>query len=248
MDLRRVTMDTVADPVDPRTERFERFVRATETPLALLALLMVPALVLEDHAKDLNIRELAVAINWFVWLAVCAEYGIKLTLAPSRRSYAVRGWFDLLIIVLSPPFLVPQGLQGVRAERALRILRLLRFIRAAAMAALGLRLAADALEHRHYVALTTAGIVGLGTSGVFAVEHGPNPNITTVGDALRGRFFFEQERSAESLETEARLTRIEARVDELLRVPTLEDVRSLPNLMSAAPSPNVERVSIAPIA
>jgi hypothetical protein len=63
-------MSTVVDVIDPRVERFERFVGATDIPLALLALLIVPALVLEDHASSLQLRELAIGINWFVWLAL----------------------------------------------------------------------------------------------------------------------------------------------------------------------------------
>jgi len=92
-------------------------------------------------------------------------------------------WFDLLIILLSPPFLVPDALQGARA---VRVLRLLRFVRAAAVAAIGLREAAQGLRHRsfHYVALATIVVIGLGAIGIFAVEHGQNNHIQSIGDAL----------------------------------------------------------------
>src|SRR5262249_33245898 len=110
---------------------FDRFERATDLPLALMALLIVPALILEDHAQNAYIRETAHALNWLVWIAFCAEYIGKLWLAPSRRDYVRGAWFDLLIIILSPPFLVPEAMQGARA---IRLLRLLRFVRAAAVA------------------------------------------------------------------------------------------------------------------
>jgi voltage-gated potassium channel len=180
-------MSTAVDVIDPKVERFQRFVGATDFPLALLALLIVPALVLEDHAQSLQLRELAIGINWFVWLAFCAEYGIKLALAPNRRLHVTKSWFDLLIIILSPPFLVPQALQSARAVRAIRILRLLRFVRATAVAAMGLRLASDALKHRrfHYVLLATIVIVSLGAVGIFVVERGSsNSNIHSMGDAF----------------------------------------------------------------
>jgi voltage-gated potassium channel len=66
------------------------------------------------------------------------------------------------------------------------VLRLLRFIRAAAVAAIGLREAAQGLRHKsfHYVALTTGVVIGLGAIGIYAVEHGQNNNIQSVGDAL----------------------------------------------------------------
>src|SRR5512140_2037573 len=123
--------------------RFDRIERATDLPMAALALLIVPALILEEHAQSAGIRTFASSINWVVWIAFCAEYVGKLAFAPSRREFVRGAWFDLLIIVLSPPFLVPDALQGVRAVRAVRILRLLRIVRAAAVAAIGLKEAGE---------------------------------------------------------------------------------------------------------
>jgi voltage-gated potassium channel len=164
-------------------ERFERLERATDLPLAFLALLIVPALVLEERAASATLRQAASAINWIVWLAFCAEYIGKLALAPSRKEYVRRAWFDLLIIVLSPPFLVPDALQGVRA---VRILRLLRLVRAGAVAMIGLREAGEALRQRrfHYVVVTTVVVITVGAIGIFAVEHGRNNSIQSLGDAF----------------------------------------------------------------
>jgi len=164
-------------------ERFERVERATDLPLALLALLIVPALILEDRADSAVLRQMAHSVNWIVWLAFVAEYLGKLLIAPSRRDYVRRAWFDLVIIALSPPFFVPDALQGFRA---VRIVRLLRFVRAGAVAAIGLREAAQGFRHRkfHYVALATAVILTLGALGIFAVERGQNNNIQSVGDAF----------------------------------------------------------------
>jgi voltage-gated potassium channel len=164
-------------------ERFERVERATDLPLALLALLIVPALILEDRADSAALRQIAHGLNWIVWLAFVAEYLGKLLIAPSRRDYVRRAWFDLLIIALSPPFLVPDALQGFRA---VRIVRLLRFVRAGAVAAIGLREAAQGFRHRkfHYVALATAVVLTLGALGIFAVERGQNNNIQSIGDAF----------------------------------------------------------------
>jgi voltage-gated potassium channel len=164
-------------------ERFERVERATDLPLALLALLIVPALILEERADSATVRQVAHGLNWFVWLAFVAEYVGKLLIAPSRRWYAKRAWFDLVIIALSPPFLVPDSLQGFRA---VRVIRLLRFVRAGAVAAIGLREAAQGFKHRkfHYVALATVVVLGLGALGIFTVERGQNNNIQSVGDAF----------------------------------------------------------------
>ncbi len=163
--------------------RFDRIEQRTDLPLSFLALLIVPALVVEDRAQSLWMRDVAVGINWVVWLAFCAEFAGKLIFAPSRIEYLRRAWFDLLIILLSPPFLVPLALQWIRA---VRVLRLLRLVRAAAVAAIGLREAGQALRHRsfHYVLLVTFVVIALGAAGIFAAEHGQNKAIQSVGDAF----------------------------------------------------------------
>jgi voltage-gated potassium channel len=173
--------DDVAHSLAQR--RFERLERATDFPIAVLALLVVPALALEEYAQSAGVRTIALALNWIVWLAFCAEYVGKLAFAPSRREYVRRAWFDLVIILLSPPFLVPSAMQGARAVRALRFLRV---VRAAAVATIGLKEASEAFRHRqfHYVVLTTAVVVSLGAFGIFEVERGENKAITTIGDAF----------------------------------------------------------------
>ncbi len=175
------------DPDVLRSETaFQRLCRLTELPLALLALLIVPALILEERSQNTGWREAATIANWIVWLAFVAEYLAKLALSPARLRFVRTAWFDLAIIVLSPPFWVPAMLQGTRAVRVVRILRLLRFVRAGAVAAMGLRFAADALRHRrfHYVAFTATVIISLGAMCIFAVESGHNKAIQSVGDAF----------------------------------------------------------------
>src|SRR5262245_19413095 len=63
--------------------RFERIERATDLPMAALALLMVPALFLEERGATPVVRSIASGLNWIVWLAFCAEYVGKLRFAPS---------------------------------------------------------------------------------------------------------------------------------------------------------------------
>src|ERR1700716_4149324 len=105
-------------------ERFERIERAADVPMGVLALVLVPALILEGRAQSAGVRHIAAGLNWIVWLAFCAGFLGKLAFAPSRRVCVRRSWFALLIIFLSPPFLVPDAWQGVRAVRAVRLLRL----------------------------------------------------------------------------------------------------------------------------
>ena len=66
------------------------------------------------------------------------------------------------------------------------IIRILRFMRGAAVAAMGLRMAREALRHRrfHYLLLATAVIVTLGAICIYSVEHGTNKSIATLDDAF----------------------------------------------------------------
>jgi voltage-gated potassium channel len=168
------------------SERFQRFAKGTEWPLGVLALLIVPAILLDDHAHRLRFHEVALWLNWIVWLMFCGELGVKAWLSPDRRYFFRHAWFDLVIVVLSPPFVGPEYLQGLRAVRLVRFVRLLRFVRALAVAGIALETARDVLAHRrlHYVVLATAVIVSLGAFGIYGVEHGLNPAIGSIGDAF----------------------------------------------------------------
>jgi voltage-gated potassium channel len=168
------------------TERFQRFAKATEWPLGVLALLIIPSILLDDHVHRLGFHEIALWLNWIVWLAFCGELAVKAWLAPDRRYFLRHAWFDLLIVVLSPPFIGPEYLQGLRAVRLVRLARLLRFVRAVAVAGIALESARDVLAHRklHYVVLATIVIVSLGAFGIYGVEHGSNPAMGSIGDAF----------------------------------------------------------------
>ena len=114
-------------PASPRgkSTTFERWRSALAWPMAILALAVIPALLLDDGASP-TLHTIANTTNWIIWLAFCGEFLILLALAPAKGAFVRRSWFDLIIIAISPPFAVPDAWQGTRAARALRVLRLLR--------------------------------------------------------------------------------------------------------------------------
>jgi voltage-gated potassium channel len=142
---------------------WSRTARALEWPVALLALLIVPALVLEERTADPFLRNLAHLTNWIVWVAFCIEFAVRWAARGSAR-FLREAWFDLLLIGVSPPFLVPDYLQGTRSLRALRAIRLLRLVRAGAVAGIGLRLSRRLFGRRqfHYTARGDRGRVHRG--------------------------------------------------------------------------------------
>jgi voltage-gated potassium channel len=157
--------------------QLNRVVRALEWPLAIMALLVVPALIVEDRTVSPQVRQGANILNWAVWLAVCFDFAVRW--AAERRW----NWFDFALIVLTPPFLVPDFMQGARGLRAVRLLR---FFRAGAMLSVGLRSARRSFAARkfHLVGLFALATILLGAAGVFVFEEGQNRAIGSFGDAV----------------------------------------------------------------
>jgi voltage-gated potassium channel len=162
----------------------KRLLQKLEWPLAVMALLVVPALILEDRATNATVRLLCNAINWCVWTAFAAEFVLGLSTADSRRTFLRTSWFELLIILVSPPFGVPDYLQGVLGLRALRLLRLLRLVRGLAVATIGLRTAKKSLQSHgfHYVLIVALVATALGAAGIHNVDG--ESTIKSPADAL----------------------------------------------------------------
>lgn len=92
-----------------------------------LALLLVPVLLLEESSGDADVVRVAASLNAAIWTLFTLDYVIELRRASDRSAYVRAHWFDLALIVVSPPLLVPPEAQ------ALRILRILRLARVAAL-------------------------------------------------------------------------------------------------------------------
>lgn len=88
-----------------------------------LALLLVPVLVLEESSADPGTVQLATLANAFIWAAFALDYALDLRRAADRHEYVRTHWFDLALILVSPPLLVPAEAQALRVLRALRSLR-----------------------------------------------------------------------------------------------------------------------------
>jgi voltage-gated potassium channel len=166
----------------PWQERTERLLQALEWPIALLAFALVPALLLED-STDPVVQGVARLVNWIVWLAFVAEFVARVAVSPRWRDGVRRRWFDLAIIMVSPPFLVPDLFEGVRSIRALRFIRL---FRALAVAAIGIRSGRRLMARRRMLFVGTVGLVTVlaGAFAVFVAEAGSSSSIRSYRDAL----------------------------------------------------------------
>jgi voltage-gated potassium channel len=101
-----------------------------EAVMLVLALLVVPAIVLEETSSE-TLQGVAFVLNVVIWVGFAAELSFVLAVATDRRRTLRAHWLDALIVVVSVP-VTPAALQSTRA---LRLLRLLRFVRLAAFGA-----------------------------------------------------------------------------------------------------------------
>jgi voltage-gated potassium channel len=163
----------------------ERIVQLLQWPIFIMALLVVPILVLEDRATDPQVRAVAHAANWVIWVTFTADFLIRWAARGTSRHFR-EAWFDLVLILVSPPFLAPDYLQGARGLRAIRALRMLRLLQAGAVAGIALRVSKRLFGRRkfHYTALLAVAVVLLGAMGVLLAESNQNRSITSFGDAL----------------------------------------------------------------
>jgi len=88
-----------------------------------LALLLVPVLLLEETSTDPVVVVAATTANAAIWLLFALDYAIDLWRSADRGAHVRSHWFDLAVIVVSPPLLVPPEAQVLRVLRAARLLR-----------------------------------------------------------------------------------------------------------------------------
>lgn len=150
--------------------RVQRWEQRSEIPLLLLAVafLVAYAWPILDPRLDQDVATFLLVLTWTVWGAFAVDLVIRLSLAEERLEYAIRHWYDLVLVVV--PMLRP-----------LRLLRLLAFARI-----LG-RSATRNLAGRVtlYVIGSAVAAIGLGALAILDAERdAPGANITTFGDAL----------------------------------------------------------------
>jgi voltage-gated potassium channel len=143
-------------------ERSERIARLFEIPVLIAALLVIPAIVIDQSNAGDPWKTLAAVLNWLIWLVFLAEFVILLAVVPNRSAWLRRHPLELAIVVLTPPFL-PASLQAIRALRLLRVLRLVR------LAPLARR--AFSLEGLRYVAVLAL-VTVLGGGAAFSAAEG----------------------------------------------------------------------------
>jgi voltage-gated potassium channel len=108
--------------VNARAQAIER---RLEGPMLVAALLVVPAIAIEQSEAAGLLNTIAVVINWATWLAFLAEAVLMLLAVDDRWRWIRDHPLEVAIVFVTPPFL-PASLQAARVFRLLRLLPLLR--------------------------------------------------------------------------------------------------------------------------
>ncbi|WP_354702173.1 hypothetical protein DSM112329_02527 [Paraconexibacter sp. AEG42_29] len=95
-----------------------------DLPVLVAVLLTVPSLALHSADPDGALGVVSLVLNWSIWLTFLGETVLMLRLCPDDRAYVRHNKLDLVLLVVTPPFL-PGVLQVLWILRLLRILDLL---------------------------------------------------------------------------------------------------------------------------
>jgi voltage-gated potassium channel len=143
--------------------RGARVVARLELPMLVVALLIVPAMIVDGAARrGTALHDIGVVLDWGIWLAFAGELVAMLWVARDRRAYLRRNPLDLLIVLLTPPFLPVSA-------AVLRVLRLLRLVRIIQLAERVFFL--EGLRYAAVMAGTTVLAGGLAFSAVERSQH-----------------------------------------------------------------------------
>jgi voltage-gated potassium channel len=154
------------------TTRAERAARRLQTPLIVAALLAIPTIVMQESNLGKGWEILASVLDWSIWAVFAANLIIMLILVPDRKRWLIRNPMDVLIVVLTPPFL----------PATLKLARLLPIVRLVWLMVVANRLRnVFSLQGLRYAALIVFTIVVGGGAVFVAVE--PNQDLS-IWDGL----------------------------------------------------------------
>jgi len=136
--------------------------------MIVAALLAVPTIVVQESDFGKGWEVLASVLDWCIWAVFAANLVIMLVLVPDRKRWLIQNPLDVLIVVLTPPFL----------PATLKLARLLPIVRLVWLVVVANRLRnVFSLQGLRYAALIVFTIVVGGGAVFVAVERSQNLSI-----------------------------------------------------------------------
>lgn len=146
----------------------------------MAALLVIPAIVITEENPGQPWETIGVALNWISWTTFLVEALVMLWIVPDRRAWIYKHPIEVVVVVLTPPFLT--------AFTSLRLLRLLALLRLVRIGPIARRL--FSMAGLRYAAVLAALMAFMGGAAFAALEEGQSTwdgiywaitTMTTVG-------------------------------------------------------------------
>src|SRR2546421_4810467 len=155
--------------------------------MAGLALLYILAGLFEDHPHGaLNVQNLT-PIEIAITAIFLGEFSLRFYAAPSRTAYLRRHWIDLLALLPAIRYLrflrLGRLVYVFQAARFLRLGMLIRFLAESDRVGNQIRWIAER-NGVHLILIAALGLVVVGGSLVWEIEHATNTSFGNVGDAI----------------------------------------------------------------
>ena len=155
------------------TDEFaQKLEKIIETPMIVLAIIIIPIVLIELEILSTNAQIVSIAtmIDDIIWFVFLFEYIILVSLSNDKVGYTKKSWLNLLIIIITPPLIAPQGFASIRALRALRAFRSLRILIAVKR---GIKPILNIFEKNslHYVTIVTVILIAISSIGFSWLEN-----------------------------------------------------------------------------
>ena len=166
--------------LEEREVLLSKIEKTTETPMLILVVIMIGALVLPLVAKlNQSLTTILEIIDLIIWAILLIELSIRVYIAPKRLTYLKKNWLDLLLVAL--PFL--RVFRIFRAVRAIRVLRLTRVI--SFFSKFTQELKNIFSRHGfHYLIAVFVGIITIGTVLIYHFEQSSSIGTKNIGESL----------------------------------------------------------------
>ncbi|HEY6714253.1 MAG TPA: potassium channel family protein [Rubrobacter sp.] len=143
--------------------RAERVAKWLQVPLIAAALLAIPTIIVQESDLGGFWEIIAAVVDWCIWAMFAANLAIMLSIVPDRRRWLISNPMDVLIVVLTPPFL----------PATMKLARVLPVVRLVWLMAIANRLRnVFSLQGLRYAALIVFTVVVGGGVIFVAVERG----------------------------------------------------------------------------
>jgi voltage-gated potassium channel len=148
--------------------RAERVAKWLQVPLIVAALLAIPTIIVQESDLGGFWEIIAAVVDWCIWATFAANLAIMLSIVPDRRRWLISNPMDVIIVVLTPPFL----------PATMKLARVLPVVRLVWLMAIAHRLRnVFSLQGLRYAALIVFTIVVGGGAVFVAVERSQDLSI-----------------------------------------------------------------------